>query len=233
MIKIVATGLLALMLGACASTPKYNNYQAYLNTVQSIETSKVLAEAQVKDTSYDELLSHCTTDTCVGYVASYKAIADITRALAAGQGGNSSIRVSAPPREQTFSDKMLAWAGVIIPGITSYANITEGSRTQRHISDNNAAVQVSQNETYASIITGQANAWAGVAGDIAATPSINVGGNYGDTNTAGTNLTSGDGNTIGTANGNSGRINSDGPYDYSGDCRDGNNCSSTPDNGGL
>lgn len=220
MIKTVLTAAMLLGLTACATAPQSNNYQAYLNTVQSIETAKAISDTR---SDYDELLARCTTDQCVSSVASYKAIADITMHL--GGGGRNGSLVAAPPREMTASDQMLAWAGVLIPGLTGIVNVTQSNQTQRHLSDNSAEVQISQNETYAEMLNGQSAAWAGVAGTAIATPSINVEGNYGDTNSAGNNLISGDGNTVGDRNGNTGRQDSDGPFDNSGDCREGDsNC---------
>lgn len=215
--KYIMAGLLALLLTACAtSEQKANNYQAYLNTVQSIETAKAIAETQKSESDYDRMLSRCTTDSCVSSVASYKAIADITRSL--GNGGSDITRVAAPQREPSVSEQALAWAGVLIPGITTYTSITESNKTARNANDNSTEV-----------LNGQAAAWSSTVRSVADTPSIVVGGNYGNTttNTAGANLVSGDGNTIGDRNGNNGRQDSPGAYDYSGSCRDGDaNCPS-------
>jgi len=232
MIKIVMAVGLALASVGCATNKNTSNYASYLDAVQKIESSKAVAkEASLmgREAQYASMLEKCTSDSCVSSVAAFKAIADTVESLAGGSGGRTP-NVAAPQREPTFSEKALSWAGVLIPGATQYAGIVENNRTQRHTSDNAAAVSISQNETWANIIGSQGTAWSTALNTVAATPSISVGGNYGDTSSAGTSLTSGDGNTIGNGNGNSGRIGSDGPFDSSGDCRDGSNC--TDNSGG-
>lgn len=213
-------GFTALMAG-CATT-KSNNYQAYLDSVEKIESNKaVAAEAGRMNSAatYAAMMEKCTTDACATSVAAFRAIADTVAALSgSGSGGDNGI--AAPPREPSFSEQALGWASVLVPGATQWVGIVENNKTQRHTSDNAAAVSISQNDTWAGIIGTQSTAWAEALGTVAATPSINVGGNYGDTSTAGTSLTSGDDNIVG----NSGRINSDGPFDSSGDCRDSATC---------
>lgn len=232
MIKAIVVGLVMLAVVGCASNQNKSNYTAYLDTVQKIESNKAVAEESsriAKSAEYSNMATNCTTSDCTATVAAFKAIADVVASLA-GQNGGSSSRIAAPQREPTFSEQLLGWAGVLVPGVTQYAGIVESNRTQRHVSDNSAAVSVSQNQTWAGIIGSQGTAWSTALNTVAATPSISVGGNYGDTSSAGTSLTSGDGNTIGNGNGNSGRIGSDGPFDSSGDCRDGSNC--TDNSGG-
>lgn len=227
---VFAALLMAGTVG-CATT-KSNNYQAYLDSVEKIESNKaVAAEAGRMNSAatYAAMMEKCTTDACATSVAAFRAIADTVAALS--DGGNSRGNgIAAPPREPSIGEQALAWAGVIVPGITQWSSIVQSNKTQRHLSDNSANVSISQNETWAGIIDSQGTAWSGALGSVAATPSINVGGNYGDTSTAGTSLTSGDDNMVGDGNGNSGRYNSAGPYDSSGDCRDGGSCS---DGGGF
>ena len=228
MIKAIVAGLVMLAVVGCASNQNKSNYTAYLETVQKIESNKAIAEESsriAKSAEYSAMAAGCATSDCTATVSAFKAIADVVASLA-GQNGGSSSRIAAPQREPTFSEQLLGWAGVLVPGVTQYAGIVESNRTQRHVSDNSAAVSVSQNQTWAGIIGSQGTAWSGAVHDVASTPSIVVGGNYGNTttNTAGANMVSGDNNTLGDGNGNSGRYNSAGPYDSSGDCRDAASC---------
>lgn len=220
MVKVLLA-LMLLSVAGCATNRNSSNYAAYLDAMQKIESTKSMASetrAMSRDSQYDAMLAKCSTDSCVGQVAAFKAIADTVDSLA-GNGGKTAA-VAAPQREPTFSDKALAWASVLVPGVTQYASIVENGKTQRHLSDNTATVQESQNSMWATIMSSQSESWA----QVAAIPSVSVGGNYGDT--AGTSLTSGDGNVVGNQNNNSGRFDSNGPYDYSGDCRDTGTCSS-------
>jgi len=232
MIKAALGVMIAVVLAGCSTTPSNkNNYQAYLETVKQVEINQAVAkEASVvaQRTDYNDMLKACTSDNCVASVASYKAIADTVASLA-GQGSNNSNRIAAPQREVTFGDRAIQWAGLLVPGSTSWAGIVETNKTQRHLSDNTSAERISQNQMWSEIV-GQSNqAWSTVA----SSPNIVVGGNYGNTttttNTAGNNLVSGDGNVIGNRNNNSGRQDSLGPIDNSGDCRTGDDvCNQEP-----
>ena len=235
MIKLLLAGLLALGAVGCASTNTKDNYTAYLDTVQKIESNKAVAEESsrmAKSVEYSNLAANCTTSDCAATVAAFKAISDVVASLGGSRGNDT--RIAAPPREVSFSEQALAWAGVLVPGVTQWSSIVQSNKTQRHLSDNSANVSISQNETWAGIIGSQSDAWGTALGSVAATPSIVVGGNYGDTetNTAGTALVSGNNNMLGNGNGNSGRYNSAGPYDSSGDCRDTATCSSDDNSGG-
>lgn len=214
MIKTIAGVLLALSLGACASNPNKTNYESYLKAVQQIETNKtVSAEAArlSKNAEYGSLISNCTSDACVSNVAAFKSLSDVVDSLSSQLAGSRSS-VAAPQREPSMSEKLLGWAQILVPGITSYAGIVESNKTQRHMSDNQTQQHQSQNAMWAEIFNG-----------VNSTPSLWVGGNYGDT--AGNNLVSGDNNLIGDRNNNSGRQDAPGPWDYSGNCRDGStNC---------
>ena len=216
----IAVGIaLALALSACATTNNKNNYETYLKTVQQIEANKtVSAEASriAKSAEYAQLQEACKDSACVSNVAAFKALSDVVDSLASSQGNSSVSRVAAPQREPTFSEQLLSWASVLVPGITSYTSIHESNKTQRHLSDNQTIERQSQNDM-----------WGSIVGTIGSTPSIVVGGNYGntETNTAGTNLVSGSNNLIGDRNNNSGRQDSPGPFDdNSGDCRATNSC---------
>lgn len=231
MLKLVWAAVIALAMTGCATAPS-NNYAQYLDTIEKIESNKAVAaenSRMAKSAEYADLQAACKTGDCAATVAAFKAITDVVASLADGAGGKNS-GIAAPPREVSTSEQLLGWAGVLVPGLTQWSSIVQTNETQRHLSDNNADVTISSNETWASIINGQSTAWSGAVGTVAATPSINVGGNYGDTSTAGNNLTSGDGNNVG----NSGRIGSDGPYDSSGDCRDDATCGPlAADDGGF
>ena len=228
MVKIVLASAVCMSLAACATSNNKTNYESYLTTVQQIESTKaVAAEASriSKASEYANMQAACNDSACASTVAAFKAIADVVDSLAAGSGMGNASRVAAPQREPTMSEQLLSWASILVPGATTYANIVESNKTQRRMSDNQVTQQVSQNGMWATIFEGQSAALAA--------PGIVVGGNYGntETNTAGTNLVSGDGNTIGNRNGNSGRQDSAGPYDYSGNCREGDrNCPVTVTN---
>jgi len=221
MLKTLAV-VAALSLAGCATTQNKTNYESYLTTQRQIladENASSQAANLAKISQYGDLRASCSTDACVSQVAAFQSISDIVTALARGNGAGTST-IAAPQREPSLSEKALAWASVLVPGASTIIGITESNKTQRHLSDNSAAIQTSQNAMWSSIIGEQASAWS----EAASAPSLVVGGNYGTTNTAGANLVSGDGNTIGTNNFNSGRLNSAGPYDSNdGNCRDGNN----------
>lgn len=221
MVKIMAAVVAALALAGCASTQNKNNYETYTQAVRQIEAERnaaAQAASLAKISQFGELRSNCTTDACVSQVAAFQSIADIVASLG---GANRTTNLAAPQREPTISEQALSWASVLIPGVSTYVGITETNKTQRHLSDNQSAERISQNSMWSTIMAGQSSALA--------EPNVIVGGNYGNTttttNTAGNNLVSGDRNLIGDRNNNSGRQGSAGPFDNSGDCRNGDsNC---------
>lgn len=222
MLKAIVGIVLALAMTACATTNNGRNYDKYVEATRQMQAdSNIAAQASsvAKANQYAALRESCTTDACVSNVAAFQSIADIVASL--GGAGSRAPVLAAPQREPTLSEQALSWASVLIPGVSTYVGITETNKTQRHLSDNQSAERISQNDMWATIMAGQASALA--------EPSIVVGGNYGTTNTAGTNLVSGSSNTIGENNNNSGRLTSPGPYDdNSGSCRNGDpDCSVT------
>lgn len=225
--KSILVLAVAAVVAGCASTNN-KNYEAYLNTVRQVESTKAVAEEAsrvAKSQEYASISASCTDSACTSNVAAFKAISDLAASL--GGGNNRGVQIAAPQREPTLSEQLLGWAGIFVPGVTSYASIRETNKTQRHLSDNQASERISQNEMWGTIIGTQGTAWSTAVRDVTATPSIVVGGNYGntETNTAGNNLISGNNNLVGDRNNNSGRQDSNGPFDNSGNCRNGDaNC---------
>lgn len=223
MLKAIAGVVLALFMAACATTNNKSNYDAYLKANIQMKSEEAMAAQTLsvaKAAQYASLRESCTTDQCVANVAAFQAIADVVASL--GGSSSRSATIAPPQREPTLSEQAMSWASVLIPGISTYVGVVETNKTQRHLSDNQAQRDVSQNQMWSDIMSSTGAAWSAAA----AQPSVVVGGNYGTTNTAGTNLVSGSSNTIGENNNNSGRITSPGPYDdNSGDCRNGDeNC---------
>ena len=226
MLKALMGIVLALAMTACATTNNKSNYETYVKSTQQMHAENAVAAnaaSVAKAQQYAALRDNCTTDACVTNVAAFQSIADIVASL--GGAGSRTPVLAAPQREPTLSEQALSWASVLIPGVSTYVGITETNKTQRHLSDNQTAERQSQNSMWSTIFTQQSAA----ATALADKPNIVVGGNYGNTttttNSAGNNLVSGDDNLIGDRNNNSGRQDAPGPYDNSGNCRDGDaNC---------
>lgn len=207
-----------LALSGCANTAakrNQDNYNSYLNAVKDMEVAKVTARAtaaKASNSDYDALLARCTTDACVASVASYKAIAHVVESLA-NNGGNSTALVQAPQREATFGDKALAWASVFAPVVGQGYNAYQNGKTQRALSADNAALQ-----------TAQVNAWSTAMQTVASTPTVSVGGNYGDT--YGNDYTGGDRSEVNNSgtlvSGNDNRVASPSTGGNGGNCNGGN-----------
>lgn len=206
-----------LALSGCANTAakrNQDNYNSYLTAVKDMEVAKVTARAtaaKASNSDYDALLARCTSDACVASVASYKAIAHVVESLA-NNGSNSGTVIQAPQREATFGDKALAWASVFAPVVSQGYNAYQNGKTQRALSADNAALQ-----------TAQVNAWSAAMQTVASTPTVSVGGNYGDT--YGNDYTGGDRSEVNNSgtlvSGNDNRVASPSTGGNGGNCNGG------------
>ncbi|HPG95112.1 MAG TPA: hypothetical protein PLR28_11200 [Dokdonella sp.] len=193
---------LALVAGCASRDPRPDaNYAAYLDLVR---TQQGAQDALI--TGIAAAASACTDSRCVEHVASVAA-------LAAAGGGNR-----APPQMHRAEPSLgrqvaLALVGQIAPLASAAVNW--------HQSDNARKTSEAQYAYMGSVLSAAVGGMASVASN--ATPSVTVGGNYGDTygdNYTGRDRTdvagpliNGDGNIVGDRNYNSGRQDSAGPYD--------------------
>lgn len=166
-----------LLLNGCAQNEVRNssNYNAYLDAVKAVQTAKITASqtaAEERNRQLEKSKADCNGNaSCVATVASYQALSSVVDSLAAQMGGgNNALNVAAPPREPSTMEKLLPWAGMIVPALGNAYALHENSRVQIHAADSNAAIEIAQT-----------NAWAGVVNGVASRPTTYVGGNYGDT----------------------------------------------------
>lgn len=241
--------LAAMLLAACAATPETRTaYDRYSDLIQAEQTA-----AQLRMASLARMVDACAGDArCVETVAGYAALASV-----AGTGGGSGSQIAAPQREPGGVEKFAMVMGAVSP----LAQAGLGFLSHRESS----RAQVETTRILWGGLSDIVGSTTGRMADVAAgaTPSITVGGDYvpgsqhhGDY--AGRDLISGhQGDTIGRdrigrdqhvgdrsgrdlargdRNFNTGRQDSPGPFDESGDCRDGGDCSEPapppPDDGG-
>lgn len=197
----------AVVAGCSSAPPARSNYDAYseLVTAQQAGEAKLIA-------SIAGAANACTDSRCVEHVAALAA-------LASARGSGSGNSIAPPPREPSGTEKLAAVLGALSPVLGTAIN----GAVSWHQSDNAVKQSEAQYGYLGSVIGSALTGMRDVA--VGATPSINVGGNYGDTfgddytggdrtqtEVAG-HLISGDGTVIGDRNGNSGRQDSPGPYE--------------------
>lgn len=197
-ILVIAMALL-LLPGCVSQDPRPDaNYSAYLDLVGKQQAADDARIAGIAATA-----SACTDSRCVEHVAAVAALA-----AAGGQNRPPPETYRAPP--SIGNQIALALVGQIAPLASAAVNW--------HQSDNNRKTSEAQYNYMGSVLTTALDGMSSVA--IGATPSINVGGNFGDTyganytggdrtDVAGSQI-NGDGNVIGDRNNNAGRQDSEG-----------------------
>lgn len=218
--KTVLIAILALALAACSAAPT-RPYDNYLTAQTGLAQSRAMAISAIADAS--DCKGASNQELCV-------AVAKFTAAMAL-QGGDSASKIAPPPREVSGAEKFAMVVNAITPGLGVLAN----AAVAIHQSDNSRDIAIQQQQTLGNIASAPWSSLDGILTAVAPdSPGISVGGDYitgqqhvGDS--VGGDQHVGDwreGNDIGgdDNSGNSGRINSPGPYDdNSGQC-DGTNC---------
>lgn len=190
-------------LAACSSAPPKPdaNYAAYLDLVRDQQRADEQRIAGIAQTA-----SACNDARCVEHVAAVAA-------LAAAGGGNRPMPQPYKPEPSMGKQIALALVGQISPLASAAVNW--------HQADTSARTAEAQYRYLDNVLSAAVGGMASVARN--ATPSITVGGNYGNTygndytggdrtDVAG-NLVNGNGNVFGDRNFNSGRQDSAGPFD--------------------
>lgn len=179
------------------------NYAAYLDLVRAQQAAQDSLIAGIAAAA-----SACTDARCVEHVASVAALA--------AAGGSSR-----PPPQMHRAEPSLG-RSVALALVGQIAPLASAA-VSWHQSDNSRKTSEAQYAYLGSVLGSAVNGMRDVASN--ATPSITVGGNYGDTwgdNFTGRDRTetavdgpqiNGDGNVIGDRNNNSGRQDSSGPFD--------------------
>lgn len=193
---------IALVMGGCGSSPAKPdaNYAGYLELVRDQQRADEQRIAGIAQTA-----SACTDARCVEHVAAVAA-------LAAASGSGRALPQMYKPEPSMGKQIALALVGQIAP--------LASAAVSWHQADTSARTAEAQYRYLDNVLTAAVTGMSGVARN--ATPSITVGGNYGDTygdNFTGRDRTDVAGNlvngnaVIGDRNFNSGRQDAPGPFD--------------------